>query len=155
MSLKEKIIADLTSAMKAKDAARVSTLRMIKTALMNKQIEKGSVNAELSDEEVIKTLQTLIKQRRESVEQYQKAGRNDLAEKESIEIKIIEEYLPQPASLEEIEAAVKEAIAETNASSLKDMGAVMKTAMAKLAGKTFDGKIVNQIAREKLQSSSS
>jgi uncharacterized protein YqeY len=142
---------DLTAAMKAKDANRVSTLRMMKTAIMNKQIEKGSVNTELTEDEVIKTLQSLVKQRKDAIEQYRKAGRNDLAEKEASEIRIIEEYLPQPASTEEIVKAVEEAIAETGATSIKDLGAVMKTAIAKLSGKSFDGKQVNQIAREKLQ----
>lgn len=141
---------DLTAAMKSKDANRVSTLRMMKTAITNKQIEKGSVNAELTENEIIKTLQSLIKQRKDSIEQYRKAGRNDLAEKEELEIKIIEEYLPRPASTEEIVKAVEEAIAETGATSIKDLGTVMKTALAKLAGKPFDGKKVNEIAKEKL-----
>jgi len=141
---------DLTAAMKSKDANRVSTLRMMKTAITNKQIEKGSVNAELTENEIIKTLQSLIKQRKDSIEQYRKAGRNDLAEKEELEIKIIEEYLPRPASTEEIVKAVEEAIAETGATSIKDLGTVMKAALAKLAGKPFDGKKVNEIAKEKL-----
>jgi uncharacterized protein YqeY len=150
MSIKSKIMQDLTAAMKSKDANRVSTLRMMKTAITNKQIEKGSVNAELTENEIIKTLQSLIKQRKDSIEQYRKAGRNDLAEKEELEIKIIEEYLPRPASTEEIVKAVEEAIAETGATSIKDLGTVMKTALAKLAGKPFDGKKVNEIAKEKL-----
>ncbi|MCS6873798.1 MAG: GatB/YqeY domain-containing protein [Pyrinomonadaceae bacterium] len=154
MSLKEKIIKDLTAAMKAKDSLKTSTLRMIKTAITNRQIEKGSVDMELSDEEILKLLQTLIKQRKESIEQYKKAGRHDLVEKEEAEVKIIEDYLPQSASIEEIQKAVEEAIIETKASSAKDMGAVMKTALAKLAktGKLVDRKLVNQVAREKLQS---
>jgi uncharacterized protein len=151
MSIKEKIMQDLTAAMKAKDTSRVSTLRMMKTAITNKQIEKGSVNAELIEDEVIKTLQSLVKQRKDSIEQYRKAGRNDLAEKEEAEIKIIEEYLPQPASTQEIIKAVEEAISETGATSIKDLGVVMKTAITKLSGKSFDGKQVNQVAREKLK----
>lgn len=154
MGLKEKIINDLTLAMKSKDSARVSTLRMVKTAITNKQIEKGSTATELSDEEIIKILQTLIKQRKESIEQYQKAGRKDLAEKEEFEVKVIEEYLPQPASPEEIEKAIEQAIRETKAVSLKDMGIVMKTTLAKLSetGKLVDGKLVNQMVKNKLQS---
>ncbi len=151
MSIKEKIMQDLTAAMKAKDTSRVSTLRMMKTAITNKQIEKESVNTELTEDEIIKTLQSLVKQRKDSIEQYRKAGRNDLAEKEEAEIKIIEEYLPRPASTQEIIKAVEEAISETGATSIKDLGVVMKTAITKLSGKSFDGKQVNQIAREKLK----
>ena len=147
MSLKEKIVSDLTVAMKAKDASRLSTLRMVKANLMNRQIEKGG---ELTDEEVQKALQSLVKQRRDSVEQYEKAGRPDLAEKEAAEIACIEEYLPQAASKEEIEAAVTEAVAETGASSMKDMGMLMKAAMAKLAGKSADGKSVSEAVKARL-----
>src|SRR3954468_6716899 len=114
MSLKERIVADMTAAMKAKEAARLSTLRMVKASVMNREIEKGG---ELTDEEMTKGLQSLVKQRRDSVEQYEKAGRQELADKERAEIDIIEGYLPQAASREEIEQAVTEAIAETNASS--------------------------------------
>src|SRR3954471_13296909 len=103
MSLKEKIVSDLTAAMKAKDADRLSTLRMVKANLMNRQIEKGG---ELTDEEITKALQSLVKQRRDSIEQYQTAGRAELAEKEAAEIAVIEVYLPQAASPVEIEAAV-------------------------------------------------
>ncbi len=151
MDLKKRITSDLTAAMKAKDMNRTSTLRMVKTAIINKQIEKGSVKNELSDDEIIKILQTLIKQRREAIEQYRKVGREDLATKEENEIKIIEEYLPQPASIEEIKSIIEEAIRETNASSIKDMGSVMKIAVSRLSGKTFDGKVVNQMVRERLQ----
>src|SRR5262249_14196398 len=135
MSLKDKIVADLTAAMKAKDADRLSTLRMVKANLMNRQIEKGH---ELADEEVQKALQSLVKQRRDSIEQYEKAGRAELVAKENAEIAVIEGYLPQAASADEISAAVAEAVSETGASSMKDMGAVMKAAMAKLAGKGAD-----------------
>ena len=147
MSLKEKIISDLTGAMKAKDAERTSTLRMVKANLMNREIEKGG---ELSDEEVTKALQSLVKQRRDSIEQYEKAGRNELAAKEAAEISHIEAYLPQAATAEEIDAAVAAAIAETGASSMKDMGTVMKAAMAKLAGKSADGKMVSEAVKGKL-----
>jgi uncharacterized protein len=148
MSLKEKIIADLTAAMKSKDAGRLSTLRMVKANLMNRQIEKGG---ELTDDEVAKALQSLVKQRRDSIEQYQKADRGDLAEKEATEISHIEVYLPQAATPEEIATAVDAAVSETGASSMKDMGAVMKAAMANLAGKSADGKLVSEAVKAKLQ----
>ena len=147
MSLKETIIADLTAAMKAQEAGKVSTLRMVKANLMNRQIEKGG---ELADEEVQKALQSLVKQRRDSIEQYEKAGRADLAAKEADEIKVIEGYLPQAASPEEIEQAVADAVAETGASSMKEMGVVMKAAMAKLQGKSADGKMVSEAVKAKL-----
>ncbi|MGD9590189.1 MAG: GatB/YqeY domain-containing protein [Pyrinomonadaceae bacterium] len=147
MSLNEKIIADITEAMKAKDAERLSTLRMVKANLMNRKIEKGG---DLTDEEVQKALQSLVKQRRDSIEQYEKGGRSDLAEKESKEIMHIEVYLPQAASAEEIDAAVADAVAETGASSMKDMGLVMKAAMAKLAGKTADGRAVSEAVKSRL-----
>ena len=148
MTLKEKIISDLTDAMKAKDADRLSTLRMVKANLMNRQIDKGS---ELTDEEVTKALQSLVKQRRDSIEQYEKAGRSELAAKEAAEITHIEAYLPQAASPEEINAAVDAAVAETGASAMKDMGTVMKAAMVKLAGKSADGKLVSESVKAKLQ----
>lgn len=147
MSLKDTIIADLTSAMKAKDAYKLSTLRMVKANLMNRQIDKGS---DLTDDEIVKALQTLVKQRRDSVEQYEKAGRTELAEKEKTEILVIEAYLPQGATQAEIDAAVDAAIAETGASSMKDMGTVMKAAMAKLAGKTTDGRLMSETVKAKL-----
>jgi len=148
MTLKEKIISDLTAAMKAKDADRLSTLRMVKANLMNRQIDKGS---ELTDEEVTKALQSLVKQRRDSIEQYEKAGRSELAAKEAAEIAHIETYLPQAASPEEINAAVGSAVAATGASSMKDMGTVMKAVMANLAGKSADGKLVSEAVKAKLQ----
>ena len=148
MSLKEKIISDLTDAMKAKDAGRLSTLRMVKANLMNRQIEKGG---ELTDDEVTKALQSLVKQRRDSIEQYEKAGRTELAEKEALEISHIETYLPQAATAEEIAAAVDAAVAETGASSMKDMGNVMKAAMANLAGKSADGKAVSEAVKTRLK----
>ena len=147
MTLKEKIVADLTEAMKAKEADRVSTLRMVKANLMNRQIEKGG---ELTDEEVTKALQSLVKQRRDSIEQYETAGRPELAAKEAAEISHIEAYLPKSASPEEIEQAVAEAVAESGATSMKDMGSVMKAAMAKLQGMTVDGKMVSESVKSKL-----
>src|ERR671938_64120 len=139
MSLKERIVSDMTAAMKAKDAARLSTLRMVKASVMNREIEKGG---ELTDEEMTKALQSLVKQRRDSIEQYEKAGRQELVDKEQAEIVVIETYLPQAASQAEIDSAVTAAIAETGATSIKDMGRVMKAAQAALAGKNADGKLV-------------
>jgi uncharacterized protein YqeY len=147
MSLKERITSDMTAAMKSKEAARLSTLRMVKAAVQNREIEKGGA---LSDEELTKVLQSLVKQRRDSVEQYEKAGRAELAEKERAEIAVIDEYLPQAATREEIERAVEEAVAETGASSLKEMGAVMKAALARLAGRNADGRVVSEIVKSKL-----
>jgi len=146
-SLKDTIVSDLTAAMKAKEAERVGVLRMVKAALMNRFIEKGG---ELSDEEAAKTLQSLVKQRRDSIESYEKAGRPELAAKEAAEIAVIEVYLPKAATQEEIYAAVEAAVAETGASSMKEMGAVMKAALAHLAGKTADGKLVSDAVKTKL-----
>ena len=147
MSLLDTIVSDITAAMKAKDADRLSTLRMVKANLMNRKIEKGS---ELTDEEVQKALQSLVKQRRDSIEQYEKAGRAELAAKEASEISHIEAYLPQSATPEEIAQAVAEAVAETGASSMKDMGSVMKAAQARLQGKTVDGRILSEAVMAKL-----
>lgn len=149
MPLSKQIVTDLTAAMKAQDAARTSTLRMVKAAMMNRQIEKGS---ELDDDDMQKLLRSLVKQRRDSVEQYEKAGRQELVDKEKAEIEVIETYLPQAASQEEIEQAVAAAIAETGASSIKDMGKVMKAAQAALAGKNADGKLVSEVVKAKLNS---
>ena len=147
MTLREQIISDMTASMKAQDAPRTSTLRMVKAAMMNQQIEKGG---ELDDDEMGKLLRSLVKQRRDSVEQYEKGGRQDLADKEKSEIQVIEAYLPQAASPEEIEAAVAAAIAESGASSMKDMGKVMKSVQAALAGKNADGRLVSEIVKSKL-----
>jgi len=147
MSLGEQIVSDLTAAMKAQDAGRTSTLRMVKAAMMNRKIEKGG---ELDNEEVQKLLRSLVKQRRDSIEQYEKAGRQELVDKEQAEIAVIETYLPQGASAAEIEAAVQAAIAETGATSMKDMGRVMKAVQAALAGKNADGKAVADAVKIKL-----
>ena len=147
MSLKQRIVGDMTAAMKARDAARTSTLRMVKAAVQNREIEKGG---ELTEEELAKALQTLVKQRRDSVEQYEKAGRAELAEKERAEIAVIEEYLPRAATREEIERAVEEAVAETGASTMKEMGAVMKAAQARLAGRSADGRTVSEVVKARL-----
>ncbi len=140
MKLRDRINDDLTGAMKAKDAARLSVLRMMKTAVKNKEIE---VRAELDDAATIQVLSTLIKQRRDSIEQFTRGGRTDLADKEFAEIKVIEEYLPSGASDEEIAAVVEEVIRTTGAASIKDLGMVMKQSMARFTGKLVDGKKVN------------
>ncbi len=147
MSLIETIISDLTAAMKAKDADKLSTLRMVKANLMNRQIEKGG---ELTDDEVAKALQSLVKQRRDSIESYEKAGRAELAAKEAAEIAHIEIYLPQAATADEIAAAVDAAVAATGAESIKDMGLVMKATMANLAGRSADGRMVSEAVKAKL-----
>ncbi|HKG48631.1 MAG TPA: GatB/YqeY domain-containing protein [Pyrinomonadaceae bacterium] len=147
MSLSKQIVADLTAAMKAQDAGRTSTLRMVKAAMMNRQIEKGS---ELEDDDMQKLLRSLMKQRRDSIEQYQKAGRQELVDKEQAEIDVIETYLPQAASQQEIEQAVAAAVAETGATSIKDMGKVMKAAQSALAGKNADGRLVSEAVKAKL-----
>lgn len=149
MTLREQIISDMTASMKAQDAPRTSTLRMVKAAMVNRQIEKGG---ELDDDEMGKLLRSLVKQRRDSVEQYEKGGRQDLADKEEAEIEVIEAYLPQAASQEEIEAAVTTAIAESGASSMKDMGKVMKSVQAALTGKNADGRTVSDLVKAKLSS---
>jgi uncharacterized protein YqeY len=147
MALSDKVNADITAAMKAKDAPRLSALRMMKAAIMNKSVEKGR---DLEDAEVLQVFASLVKQRRDSIDQFSKAGRTDLVDKETAEIAVLEEYLPPAASAAEIDAAVAEAIAETGAASPKDMGKVMKAVMPKLAGKNADGKAVNEAVRRKL-----
>jgi len=147
MNLSEQIISDLTASMKAQDAQRTSTLRMVKAAMMNRKIEKGS---ELDDDEMQRLLRSLVKQRRDSIEQYEKAGRQELVDKEQAEIAVIERYLPQAASAAEIEAAVTAAITETGATSIKDMGRVMKAAQAALANKNADGRLIADLVKAKL-----
>jgi uncharacterized protein YqeY len=147
MSLNEKIAGDIAAAMKAKDAGRLSALRMLKAAVMNKEVEKGR---NLEDAEVLQVVASLVKQRRDSIEQFSKAGRSDLVDKETAEIGVLETYLPPAVSPAEIDAAVAEAIAETGAASPKDMGKVMKAVMPKLAGKNVDGRAVNEAVRRRL-----
>lgn len=147
MSLIDQIQKDLTAAMKEKEELRLSVLRMVKSALKNKEIEKMRP---LENLEALQVLQTLVKQRHESVEQFTHGGRPDLAEKESREIKIIEAYLPAAPTDAEISRAVEDAIAETGADSLKAMGAVIKAARAKLEGKTVDGKVLSDRVRQRL-----
>ena len=150
MSLKDTIAGDITAAMKAKNADRLSVLRMAKAALMN-EANKNSADYELSDEESVRVLQKLVNQRKDSIEQFEKAGRDEMAAKEKAELIVLQEYLPQAASNEEIERAVAEAISETGASSMREMGAVMKAAQARLAGKSADGKIISETVKAKLQ----
>lgn len=150
MSLRKQIVEDMTTAMKAKDADKTAALRMVKAAIMTREKEKAA-GAELSDDETMKVLQQLVKQRKDSIEQYEKASRADLAEKEAIELKVIETYLPQAASREEIETAVAQAISETGATDAKQMGAVMKAVQAKLQGRNADNKTVSEIVRATLQ----
>jgi uncharacterized protein YqeY len=138
MTLSEKVNSDITVAMKARDQARLSALRMFKAAVMNKEVEKGRA---LDDAEVLQVAAALVKQRRDSIEQFGNAGRTDLVEKETAEMAVLQE---------DVEAAVAAAIAETGASSLKDMGKVMKAVMPKLSGKSADGKAVNDAVRRKL-----
>jgi len=147
MSMNDQVGTDITAAMKARDASRLSALRMLKAAVMNKSVEKGR---DLDDAEVLQVVASLVKQRRDSIEQFTNAGRTDLVEKETAELTVLQAYLPAAATPEEINAAVAEAIAETGASSPKDMGKVMKAVMPKLAGKNADGKAVNDAVRRTL-----
>jgi uncharacterized protein YqeY len=147
MLLRDQVNSDIASAMKAKEATRLSALRMLKAAIMNKGIEKGH---DLDDAEVLQVVSSLVKQRRDSIEQFSKAGRTDLVDKETAEIAILDAYLPPAATAEEIDAAVAAAIAETGAASQKDIGKVMKAVMPRLAGKNADGRAVNEAVRRKL-----
>jgi len=143
----EQIQKDLTAAMMSKDELRLSVLRMVKSALKYKEVEKVRP---LEDAETMQVLQTLLKQRRESVEQFAKGGRQDLADKETKEIAIIEAYLPAGASDADMAAAIESAVKETGANSPKAMGAVIKAAKARLEGKTVDGKTLSDRVRERL-----
>ena len=147
MSLIEQISRDMTVAMKAKDQARLAPLRMAKAALMNREVEKGRA---LDEPESQQVMASLIKQRRDSAEQFQKGGREELAARETAEIAILEAYLPPPVDPADIERAVDEAIAETSATSAKDLGRVMKAVMVKLAGRGADGRVINETVRRKL-----
>jgi uncharacterized protein len=147
VNLQEKIQSHMAEAMRGKDQLRLSVLRMMKTAIKNKEVEKMKV---LDEGEAIAVLNTLVKQRKDSAEQFRTGGREEMAQKEEAEIKIIEEYLPAAASEEEIRRAIGEAVQETGATSIKDMGKVMKATMSRLAGKTADGSRVSQLVKEKL-----
>src|SRR6185369_16238162 len=147
MTLQEKIQSHLADAMRSKDQLRLGVLRMMKTAVKNKEIDKMKA---LEEGEVISVLNTLVKQRKDSIEQFRKGGREELAQKEEAEIKIIEEYLPAAATDDDIRQAIGEAIQETAAASMKDMGKVMAATKTKLAGKTVDGARVSQLVKEQL-----
>ncbi len=149
MTLMERIGQDITAAMRAKDAARLSALRMAKAAMMNREVEKGRALEQAEAEQVIASQ---IKQRRDSIEQFTKGGRDDLAAREAAEIAVLEAYVPPPISAAELDAAVADAIAETGATSAKDLGRVMKAVMNRLAGRTVDGRAVNEAVRARLTS---
>jgi uncharacterized protein len=147
VSLPDDVTAAIADAMRKKEPVRLSALRMLKAAFVNKSVEKGH---ELSDGEAQQVVSALVKQRKDSIEQFTKGGRQDLADKEAAEITILESYLPPAADPEAIAKAVADAVAETGATSPKDMGRVMKAAMAKLAGQNVDGKTVNELVRRTL-----
>lgn len=147
MTFIEDVNRAIADAMKAKDQGRLGPLRMLKAALMNREVERGRP---LDDSESRQVVSTLVKQRRDSIEQFLKGGRQDLADKETAEITLLETYLPAAVSADEIERAVADAISSTGAASPKDMGRVMKAIMAALAGKNVDGKLVSDLVRRKL-----
>jgi uncharacterized protein YqeY len=147
MAFIEDINRAIAESMKARDPARLAPLRMLKAALMNREVERGRA---LDEAESLQVVSALVKQRRDSIEQFTSGGRKDLADKEAAEITVLEGYLPAAASAADLELAVDAAIASTSATSQKDMGRVMKAAMAELAGKTADGKAVNELVRRKL-----
>jgi uncharacterized protein YqeY len=146
MTLKERLKAELTEAMKARDALKVSTLRLVVSTIKNREID---ARKDLDDEGVLAVLSTAVKQRRESIEQFEKAGRTDLSDKEKAELVIIQTYMPQQMGKDEVIALVKEAVAETGASGPADMGKVMKALMPKVKGKA-DGRLVNDLVKEAL-----
>jgi uncharacterized protein YqeY len=147
MALIDDVQIAIADAMRQKAIARLSALRMLKAALMNREVEKKRA---LDDAEGRQVVTSLVKQRRDSIEQFTKGGRQDLADKEAAEIAVLESYLPAAADPAVVEQAVADAIAETGATSAKDMGRVMKAALAKLVGQTIDGKTVNDLVRQKL-----
>jgi uncharacterized protein YqeY len=149
MSITEQIQKDITAAMKTRDEARLSALRMVKTALKNREIEKM---APLDDNESLKVLSTLIKQRKESVEQFRKGGRNEMADREEAEITLIESYMPKAASEDQVVEGVRAVISELGAPTIKDMGAVMKNVMARFQGEgtRVDGKQVSDVVKREL-----
>jgi uncharacterized protein YqeY len=147
MTLFERIAQDITAAMRARDQVRLAPLRMAKAALMNREVEKGRT---LEDAEAEQVIASLIKQRRDSIEQFTKGGRHDLVAREAAEVTLLEAYLPPAVDAAEVERVVDKAIAESGATSPKDLGRVMKTVMGELAGRTVDGKVVNELVRRKL-----
>jgi uncharacterized protein YqeY len=147
MSLQDRIQSDIADAMRSKDQLKLGVLRMMKAAVKNKEVEKMKA---LDEAEVLSVFNSLVKQRKDSIDQFRKGSREDLATKEEAEIKVIEHYLPAAASDDDIRQAIDEAIQETGAASLKDMGKVMKATQARLAGKTTDGARVSQMVKERL-----
>lgn len=147
MSLYDRLTEDLKFAMKSRNQLRMDVIRMIKAAVLNKEVE---LKRDLDDAEMSRVMTTLVKQRRESIEQFEKAQRQELAAKERQEIEIIESYLPKPLSPEELETLVTSVIADTGFRSMKDMGALMKAVMARLGGQTVDGKRVSELVKSKL-----
>ena len=150
MSLTERVQKDMVDAMRKKEELRLSTLRMMKAALQNKRIEK---RADLDEKEELQVFSTMIKQRKDSIEQFEKGGRPELAQKEAQEIVIIKAYMPKAAGQEEIEAAVRAVIAEIGHPTMKDMGVVMKNVMAKFGGARVDGKAVSEAVKKQLAAS--
>jgi uncharacterized protein YqeY len=146
MSLEEKLLEEMKLAMKSNDKLRLSTIRMIRSALKNKEIE---LRKKLGEEDVVKVIQAMTRKGEESIEQFQTGGRMDLVEKEKKEIEILKSFLPQPLSQEEILKIIDQSIQETQASSQKDIGKVMKSVMPKIGGKA-DGKLINQLVKERL-----
>ena len=147
MALVDQLSASIADAMRKHDPVRLSTLRMLKSALVNREIERGHA---LDEAESLQVVASLVKQRKDSIEQFTRGGRQELADKEQAEIHVLEGYLPAAADPAALEQAVVDAILETGANSPKDMGRVMKAAMARLAGQTVDGKTVNELVRKKL-----
>src|SRR5215468_2431036 len=150
MSLLNDVTAAIADAMRKQDAARLAPLRMLKAAFMNKSVEKGR---DLDDSEERQVVTSLVKQRKDSIEQFAKGGRQDLVDKETAEIAVLEAYLPPAVDPGLVEQAVVDAISDTGATSAKDVGKVMKAVMAKLAGQTVDGKAVNELVRKRLAGS--
>ncbi|MBD3306474.1 GatB/YqeY domain-containing protein [candidate division KSB3 bacterium] len=148
MTLKDQLTDDMKTAMKQKDKIRLATIRLVRSAIKNREIETGQ---ELNDAEVIQVISTLVKQHHDSIEQFQQGGREELVAKEQAELAILETYLPEQLSTEELQALVQEAIAAVDATSMKEMGRVMKYIMPKVQGKA-DGKVVNQLVKEQLSS---
>ena len=146
MSLEEKLVDEMKQAMKSNDKLRLSTIRMIRSAIKNKEIEQRK---KLDDEGIFKVIQGMVRKNEESIEQFKAGGRMDLVEKEQKEVEIMRSFLPQPLSREEILRIIDQSIEETQASSLKDLGKVMKSVMPRLEGKA-DGKLINQLVKEKL-----
>ena len=147
MSLQDKIQSDIAESMRTKDSLKLGVLRMMKAAVMNKKVEKMK---DLDEPEVLAVLNSLVKQRKDSIDQFRKGGREELAQKEEAEIKVIESYLPAAASEDDIRRAIEEAIQETSAASMKDMGKVMKAVQTGLSGKNADSRVISEIVKAKL-----